>query len=374
MKVAYVHPLPLEFYPPARNTLRIFSAREGWNVRAWSSRNTRGLPELSPAEVQVVRHGHGKREQPTALRAAGYASWHLRTAADLARWSPDVVVAVEPHANLAVWTYYSVLRGNAELFIHHHEYYSEQDYLRDGMRLLRATRSIERDVLLERAAWVSQTNATRLALFEKSHPKLRPGVGRVLPNYPPREWATRLREERRGDPNVTRLVYVGAASFEDTFIREAALWVRASPDSLSLHVTGDNVSADVWAWLDSLSAANITTGRRGVDYDHLPDLLSEYDAGLVLYKGNTLNFVHNVPNKAIEYLACGLQTWYPVEMDGLRTFHEQHDALRMRQLDFRNLPAHPLPATRHAVDSFPFNCESALEPLIAEIERMAGQR
>jgi glycosyltransferase involved in cell wall biosynthesis len=374
MKVAYVHPLPLEYYPPARNTLRIFALRKNWDVRAWSSDNKRGLPPSRTAGVQVFRRGHGKSEEPAGLRAARYALWHLRTAADLARWAPDVLIAVEPHANLAVWTYYAALRGSAKLFIHHHEYYAEQDYLRNGMRLLRASRRIERDSLLERAVWFSQTNATRLALFEKSHPKLRPGAGRVLPNYPPRDWINRVRPDATPNPGVTRLVYVGAASFEDTFIREAALWVRGSPDSLSLHVTGDNVSPDVWAWLESLGAANITTDRNGVDYDVLPQLLAAYDAGLVLYKGNTLNFVHNVPNKAIEYLACGLETWYPAEMEGLRTFHELHDTLPMKQLDFRSLPAHPLRASRREVTSFPFNCETALEPLIAEMERLAGER
>ena len=374
MKVAYVHPLPLEYYPPARNTLRNFSRREGWRVRAWSSDNQRGLPVWTQNGLPITRHRHGTSAEPVAVRTARYASWHLRTALDLARWRPDVVLAVEPHANLAVWTYYSLLRGRAALFIHHHEYYSEEDYTRDGMRLLRAGRRIERDSLLERAAWVSQTNPTRLSLFQASHPRLNPAVCRVLPNYPPQDWMSRAISETAGDPRVTRLVYVGAASFEDTFIREAAEWVRAHPDSLSLHVTGDNVSPDVWAWLDSLGAANITTDPKGVDYDGLPPLLSGFDAGLVLYKGNTLNFVHNVPNKAIEYLACGLEAWYPAEMKGMRSFHEEHEELPMRELDFRALPHDPLRARRRPVHSFRFTCESALEPLVSEMERLTERR
>jgi hypothetical protein len=242
------------------------------------------------------------------------------------------------------------------------------------MRLLRAGRRIERDSLLARAVWVSQTNHARLSLFEKSHPRLRPGAGHVLPNYPPADWVRRARAEVGGSPEVTRLIYVGAASFEDTFIREAAEWVTANPGSLSLHVTGDNVSRDVWAWLESLGAANITTDRSGVDYDRLPEILSAFDAGLVLYKGNTLNFVHNVPNKAVEYLACGLETWYPREMQGMNSFHEQHPDLPMRELDFRCLPRHPLRASRKVAGSFPFTCESALEPLVREIKLAVERR
>jgi hypothetical protein len=374
MKIAYVHPLPLEYYPPARNTLDVFSRQIGWEVRAWSSDNLRRLPVWSPGNFSVIRHRHGQPGESLAARTAGYAAWHLRTAIDLARWRPQVVMSVEPHANLAVWSYYSMMRGDAALFIHHHEYYSEEDYFREGMRLLRAGRRIERDSLLERAVWVSQTNAARLDLFRQSHPKLLPGAGRILPNYPPAQWTVGARNEAASDSNLTRLVYVGAASFEDTFIREAAEWVRRHPDVLSLHVTGDNVAADVWEWLESLDAANITTDRKGVDYRLLPSLLSRFDAGLVLYKGNTLNFVHNVPNKATEYLACGLETWYPAEMEGMRAFHESHDDLPMRQLDFRALPSEPPRARRRPVTSFELTCESALEPLIAEINRVAGSR
>ena len=374
MKVAYVHVLPLEYYPPARNTLTLFSRRPGWEIRAWSSDNNRGLPAWSESGITIRRPGHGDPARPLPLRAAGYAAWHLKTAKELHRWRPDIVIAVEPHSALAVWIYYSALGGGAPLFIHHHEYYSPADYEQTGMRLLRAARRIERDSLFQRAVWVSQTNEKRLTMLAESQPGIRPEALRVLPNYPPEEWISRGSARVDHEPGPTRLVYVGSASFEDTFMREAAQWVASNPRDLTLHVTGDNVAPAVWDWLESLNAANISTDRNGIAYSRLPELLAGFDAGLVLYKGNTLNFVHNVPNKAVEYLACGLEAWYPPEMEGMRKFHELHPELRIRQIDYRALPAPWGRVARQPVGPFPFTCESALAALVREIEAAGSAR
>jgi hypothetical protein len=373
MKIAFVHVLPLEYYPPATNSLAQFGAKSGWSVRAWSSENERGLKEWSSNGVTVRRPSQGRTASGILARVGGYASWHTRVAIELARWNPDAIIAVEPHSMLAVWAYYSVMRGSASLFIHHHEYYSPEDFLRPGMRLLRTARRLEQDSLLRRAVWVSQTNESRLRMMIATHPRMRNETGRILPNYPPAEWNARgSNVSQAGQTDVTRLVYLGSASFEDTFIREIAAWVSERPADFSMHVVGDNVSPDVWRWLDSLGAPNITTERRGRAYRDIPELLAQFDAGLVLYKGNTLNFVHNVPNKAIEYLACGLEVWYPPEMEAMRVFADAHSTLRMREVDFKSLADADLPgADRVPVDDFPFTCESALAPLIQALDTIA---
>jgi hypothetical protein len=375
MKLAYVHVLPLEYYPPATNALAHFSRQAGWEVRAWSSRNMRGVERWSHPAVVVSRPDQARPNAAIPRRAAGYAAWHVRTATELSRWKPDVILAVEPHSTLAVWLYYSVFRGTAPLFIHNHEYYSEDDYRAPGMRLLRMTRRLDRDTLLGRAVWVSETNPKRLEMLERAHPEIRSGAGRVLPNYPPEEWIARgstTVAHRDGQP--TRFIYVGSASFEDAFIREAVEWAAAHPEAVSLHVTGDNVASNVWDWIESLAAANVTVERRGVQYDRLPELLAQFDVGLVLYKGNTLNFVHNVPNKAMEYLACGLEVWYPSEMQGMRDFRALHPELRLVERDFRRLPSQVQRVDRQRAAGFPFTCESALAPLIAAIEEAVEER
>jgi hypothetical protein len=306
----------------------------------------------------------------------GYTSWHMRVAAELAMWRPHAIISVEPHSTLATWTYYNVFRGNAGLYIHHHEYYAPEDYSADGMRLLRATRGLEQRDLFRRAKWVSQTNEERLRLLREWNPEITNASAHVLPNYPPEAWTLRASRSKHDRSDKLRMIYVGSASLADTYILEIGRWAAEHAMTVSLHVIGDNVAGDVWTSLQSLGADNITLDPKGCDYDSLPQLLTKYDVGLVLYKGNTLNFVHNVPNKAIEYLAAGLEVWYPSEMRGMRVFHASYPQLPLREVDFSSLlqtPPHLLHQSG-AMTLFPFTAESALAPLIATLEEQDANR
>jgi hypothetical protein len=193
---------------------------------------------------------------------------------------------------------------------------------------------------------------------------------RVWPNYPPREWIARgqgVDRARQNKPESAplRLVCVGSLSFEDTYVREVCKWVAARPDQVSLHLCGHNVKPDVWEWLESLKAPNISTQPTGCAYDALPGLLTQFDVALVLYKGNTLNFVHNVPNKAIEALTCGLEVWYPPEMEGMILFHRNFQTLPLRMVDFRRMEDFlPMPMERFDLDPMAFSAEQASAPLL----------
>jgi len=370
MKIGYIHVLPLESYPPARNSLIHLAAQENCAVNAWSSWSGNYLENWSAFGVGVRCMRHTRRGAGLLGRLLGPLLWHLRVAWDLTRWRPDVVISVEPHSAFAVWLYFKVFRGKARLFIHHHEYYAPEDFDGPGMRLLKRLHALERRDLYPRAEWVSQTNAERLRLVRGWNPQIRDEAAALLPNHPPADWFRKIpkkRERQESSAGLLRLVYVGSASFRDTFIREVVEWVARFPGSVSLHVCGHNIHEDVWAWLDEMAFSNVSLDREGVDYEELPELLSAFDVGLVLYKGNTLNFVYNVPNKAIEYLTCGLEVWYPVEMEGMRLFHRENKNRKLREMDFKELPPRvlePLPA-----DEMPpeWTCERAMEPLIARI-------
>ncbi len=370
MKIAIVHALPLEYYPPARNTIEMLAGQSGWEVRVWSNVGRRGMQPWKSSSAVLRRPWFPSPASTLPLRTAGYLAWHFRTAIELAAWRPDALLSIEPHSALAVWLYYHVFRGSAALFIHHHEYYSPADFDAPGMRSLRRVSMLERDDLYRRAAWVSETNEQRLRLLLKDSPAITRNAARSLPNYPPAEWISAC--ERAGESPPTgliRMVYVGAASFEDTFIREAAQWAAANAERVTLHICGDNIQPDVVTWVKSLDSRAVTINQSGVDYGELPSVLARFDVGLVLYRGNTLNFVHNVPNKAIEYLACGLQVWYPAVMKGMVSFHQQHPHEDLREVDFEKMPAPPEGLMRRQRTSpFPFTAEAALAPLIAELE------
>ncbi len=372
MRIAYVHVLPLEYYPPAINTLELLAREAGWEVRAWSSRNLRDSSEWSSPRVHVERPALNAPGALLPFRITGYLNWHFPTARDIARWKPHVVMSVEPHSALATWMYYRMFSGGARLFIHHHEYYAAADFSSEGMRLLRATRKLERNDLWRRAEWISQTNVHRLRLLRESTPAISEHVGHVYPNYPPLEWGNRAKRARRPrDDSRIRFLYLGSASLEDAFIAEAAEWIASRPDETSLHVVGNNIASDVWAKLRSLGASNITLDDNGWNYDAIPEHLADFDIGLILYRGNTQNFIYNVPNKAIEYLAGELEVWYPREMRGLADFHASHPDLRMREMNFSGLPTQ-LPALSPKLREeaeFPFTAEAATAPLIAAIAK-----
>ncbi len=341
-------------------------------MRAWSSENRKGIPRWESPSVRVDRPGHPHPESPMLLRMAGYLAWHVRTAVALVKWRPDVIMSVEPHSALAVWIYYFILRGKARLFVHHHEYYAPEDFRRNGMRLLRVVGKMERRDLFQRAEWVSQTNRERMRLLREWNPQIRGETAKIFPNYPLGEWSENsdaVVKERLG-MRPLRLIYVGSASFEDTFIREVVEWVGRREGEVSLHICGNNIHSDVWEWLRERAFANVTLEPEGRDYRELPSLLGKSDVGLVLYKGKTLNFVYNVPNKAIEYLSCGLEVWYPPEMDGMTIFHREHSESELRMIDFTNLP-NGVPERAAEPDCRQwrdFTCEAAMEPLFAQME------
>jgi hypothetical protein len=245
------------------------------------------------------------------------------------------------------------------------------------MRLVRVASNLERIDLFKRAEWISQTNVQRLELLV-GDVWIEPNKRHVLPNYPPRDWIerSRRRDSDRRDSKVRRLIYLGSASLTDTFIGEVARWVAQRTDDLSLNVVGNNVSADVWALLDGLRAPNISTDKRGWPYDELPERLSAFDVGLILYKGNTENFIYNVPNKAIEYLAAGLDVWYPPQMESMRIFHSQNAEFPLVEVDFQgSLQNIPTTLESTLLESAPLksmlslSAENALAPLIEQIER-----
>lgn len=371
IKIAYLHNLPLEYYPPASNFLDILGRQSAAQVRAFTTANRKGRAAYTNLRIRIERSRPPDPAAHEGLRFRQAIGWHLKTALALARFKPDAVVYVEPHSAIAAWIYFRLLRGKSRLFIHHHEYYALGDYRRPGMRLPRLGNRLERSYLLRRAEWISQTNGDRLRLARDDHPDVSAETWQLLPNYPPAVWAPRPASRGRvTDHAPLRLIYVGSASFADTYLEEVVRWVAAHPGAVELHICGYNVADEVWAWLERERFGNVTYDAAGFVYDELPAILRDFDVGLVLYKGNTTNFVYNVPNKVFEYLRCGLEVWYPQEMAGLRNFAASH-AAPLRELRMSTLggldPAELQLMEHTSFDGSGFIAERAFEPLLRRL-------
>jgi hypothetical protein len=379
MRLAYVHVLPLELYPPATNTLDILAEDTHLEIRAYTSPHRNSLQSFRNANVAITRRRSGDGGGGLTSRLFRHVWWHLPTAQSLRRWHPDVLLYVEPHSAIAAYLYYRLYRGRARLFIHHHEYYAPEDFRHAGIRTARLGHRLEQAWLFPRAEWISQTNQDRLDLFRRDNPQVAEGVCQVWPNYPPKQWTTAMRDlQRPVTQGPLRFVYVGSASFEDTYIREVVTWIGSRSDSARLHVCGHNVSPSVWAWIAEQGFDNITVDSRGCEYAELPALLAEHDIGLILYKGNTINFVYNAPNKLFEYLRCGLDVWYPREMAGIRRQCDRTPGLPVREMDFTKLDQVHVPCIDrlegNRAAEYAFNAEDAMRPLLTTFDCRGGNR
>jgi hypothetical protein len=409
MKLAILHQLPLEYYPPATNAIRYFSVRDDLHVLVVSSENEKGRPAYVNDRVDLKRFRFGKRTVSMVLRWRHSLFWHWQAAKALAEFEPDVLLYFEPHSALAATIYYRWFQGQARLFIHHHEYYTASDYRQRGNRLTRINHFFECRTLLPRADWVSQTNPDRLRFFQADHPEVPAENLHVLPNYPPQSWMAESKQpvERRSDQSranrteiigaafqpaivkdgtsetcrtrktsgqQVRLVYVGSVSLQDTFIGPLVEWLVANPSlGLTLDVFAYNSDPATREFLQTANGDVVRFHDRGVDYDELPVLLRLFDVGVILYRCRTVNYQFNASNKLFEYLMCGLDVWYPPTMFGVKPYARDNAWPRVIEVDFENLDSLDLEKLRLR-DGLPHvpwteSCETELAILEEQIRK-----
>ncbi len=292
-------------------------------------------PDRGPRIQRLPAAGKGGS---SLVRLFCTVRWHYRVAKALHQFRPDVILSVETHSALAVWLYRVVFRGRAVLVIQHYEYAAPEDYYRKGNRLLWLNRFFER-CLFPTAHRVTQTNPDRLRLFHADNPQLRSAQLAVWPNYPPASWRS---DQHRPWPitpaGPLRLVFVGAVSLRDTWIGQVAKWIAESgQNTCTLDVYASRCDQETADYLEALACERLRFHKGGVPYSSLPQVLRNFDVGLILYRGNTLNFVWNETNKLFEYLICGLDVWYPPCMKSIARLQNNTTLPRILGTDFENL-------------------------------------
>ena len=362
--------MPVEFFPPVMNMARYFSVQDQWEVSLCTNRNYRGHTDFDPVNVCIVRGTHPTGKKGLA-RLWAYLSFHLKSTWHLVRARPDVVFHIEPHSALPV--YLARLFGvRVPIFIHCHEYHRPSDFSQPGMRMAGWLHRIERLRLYPVAKWISQTNASRLQLFLHDHPGVNPAKLEVLPNYPPSDWwEGENRAWTRNHPNgaPVRLVYVGSLSLADTFIEDVVAWVRRQATrSFTLDIYSYNMDERTRDFLRAAAGEQVHLHENGAPYDDLPGLLRGFHAGLILYKGNTPNYVHNATNKLFEYLACGLDVIYSRQIVGVKPYATSAYRPRVIECDFRDMVAFQYEISGRSElphNDVQLHCESALARLEA---------
>lgn len=370
-RLAVVHWFPIEYYPPVTNLLNCFTKHSELQIECFTSHNTKNRPPYTNAACRIHRTSFPRAEQNPIIRLWRYLTFPLMTMTRLLWFRPHSILYIEPQSVLPVFLY-SLLARRCRILIHNHEYHDQHQFLRPGMRLVRGYHWLERKFIFPRAEWISQTNEDRIRLFKSDFPKIDPAKIHELPNLPPAEWRDTPNKAWAGNATPLKLVYVGSLSCKDTFIKEISEWIEADPaNSCALDVYSYNRTPDVDRLFEACNSARVNFYGDGIPYEKLPEVLSQYHVGLILYKATTTNYVFNASNKLFEYLALGLDVWFPQQMLGVKPYARMQKSPRVVELNFDELSSLDLTELRQRNhlknDVSPESCETALTELKSTI-------
>jgi len=370
-RVFILHMLPLEYYPPVTNLLDVLAKDGSLTVQVFSTHNTKNRPAYSNPNIAIYRCTYPAYLKNPIGKVLAFIQYILGPLRRLMRFKPDSILYFEPHSAMPVYLYQKFVNSKVQVAIHHHEYYAKEDFNGPSMASVRWFHRLETGYLYHKAYWISQTNAQRLALFKNDHKFVKDSVLQMLPNYPPNSWLQTAKPTIQDKP--LKLLYVGALSFENTFIEEIIGFVLAHSASVTLDIYTYNASASVKDYLHHINAPSIRFFEEGIAYNAIPELAQQYHIGLVLYKGHNLNYIHNAPNKLFEYMACGLEVWVPEVMTGCLPYLNHKERPVVRTVDYTNLNDTLLTDYQNHVNlpfkPSPYHCEAALQPLIKALKQ-----
>jgi len=331
IKIAVVHFMPLEYYPPTTNFLNIISSKEEIDTRVWTTHNNKNRATFINKNInRINRVTLPSANEFKILRLFRYVFFNLNCLVGLILTKPDKIIYYESFSAGPVYLYLKFFAKTTKLIIHFHEYFSPSWY-KTGMQVVSLYHKWENKYLFKRAAWISQTNEDRISLFLKDNPNLESKRLFLLPNYPPENWISSNQQTEIKLPLKT--VYIGTLSLDYSYIKEYCLWVRMMNGKVIFHIYGYNYNEETLDYLKSLHSPFIKFYEGGIDYYDVPTTLRNYDFGLILYKAITDNYKYNESNKLFEYLVCNLRVLYSDKMLGIRNYNAQS----VKAIDFDNL-------------------------------------
>jgi len=311
--MALIHFHPLELYPPVMNMLNYLSREYTGEIKVFTHLSSRYDRQFEADNISFVRNREISGRSVVGRQWA-YLYFVIRVFFHLLRIRPDTIFYYETNSALPVYLYYKLFRrAKTRLLIHYHEYNSIPQY-RDNMKFVYYSYLAEKKNLWKRAAWISHTNVFRRDFFMKDYPELK--NIRVLPNYPPASWIEKT-GGRANREEPLKLVYVGSLGIDNFHIVSLCEWMKERKEQFTLTIYTHNFTSDVKDYLDSLHTENIRVIYGGAWYYDLPSVLKQFDVGLILYRDFSDNYIYNETNKLFEYLACGLDVWFPEETKGI---------------------------------------------------------
>lgn len=333
--IILIHFQPLEFYPPIQNLLSVFQISEFLpDIFVIStSQSTLNNYEVKVESIKIKRININSSNR--IIRLIKICYFYLSSFFLLLKHRPSKVLYFESISAFPAIVY-KLLFKKVRLFVHYHEYTTKEEYI-NGMHLVRLNHFLEKKTY-SKFAWISHTNNNRIQLFKNDQLGISEAILHVMPNFPLSIWqklSTLSRANQKERSQILKLVYVGSISVEDTYIKEIIEHVINHPKKFELEIFSLFFPEDLFKLINKGNANNIKYSGP-INYHDIPQKLKNKDIGLILYKGNTVNYIYNAPNKLFEYIACGLDVWFPKEMLGCYEY-VSYENPQVVKLDFLNL-------------------------------------
>lgn len=364
-RVILFHYNAIELFPPALNLIRYLGSDKDLHLRVYTTSAPEGIASYRPdvpGRVEVIRLGSNQAAAASWRRMLSYAYFHIGSLLGSLLLRPTVIFYIESFSAVVPIMLKKWFFTRSKFFIHYHEYMSPSDYRRSG--LLWRIYGWERQCL-PKANWVSHTNEERMRMFLLDTGFNRDQLPvRIMPNYPSKDWVGRFGKREWRPGAELKLVYVGAVGFKSLYFTEIMEWVESMAGKCSLDVYSNQSTHEIEMFVKE-RRFQYTRFRQTVPYYNLPEVLCTYDIGLILYKGDSENFLHNAPNKLFEYLNVGLDVWFSHTLKGVRPYVQESIHPMVIPLDFEAL-------SLQTTDSIYQNKSTSFQPVAYHAEAVYG--
>lgn len=309
-KMAVIHFSPLEKYPPVMNLIkRIEGSNKIENCQVFTSESINGF--FQSPKVNIHRIGL-KNLDKYFLKYIHYLIFNISVLVHLLIFRPNLIMVYETISILPVY-FYQIFNKKNKIHIHYHEYVSINEIIKSS-KYFKFLHFLEKKLWNSPRVKISHTNEDRKTLFLTDYLWLSEDKVKVIPNLPPKFWAKKIETAFKVNlinDNPVRLVHVGALGLKSMAVEDLVEWVVKQNGRFRVDFYISNSNFETLEYLEKIYSQNKDSIGifPAVPYYQLPQILKNYDIGLVLYKGILPNHSFSIPNKVYEYLICGLHVW-----------------------------------------------------------------
>ena len=150
-RLAVVHFMALEYYPPVTNILDIFSKH--LSILAISTHNRKNKDPYENKEIALYRTRLRKGKSHAVINLCLYWWFNIVALVKLIAFKPNAILYFESYSAFPVYFYKRYLNREVPVFIHYHEY-SSVTWYQSGMRSVRYYYDLERKYLWKKAQWI----------------------------------------------------------------------------------------------------------------------------------------------------------------------------------------------------------------------------